>query len=139
MLYGASTIGKAGCELVAIYNVLRLKNVKVSFADIIYTADSKGYHMETGYFGTNPYKLGKILTKYKIKYSVIRNEKKLKMKRGTMYIVSYWNEGGASKGVHTVAVRVIGKNGLSVYNGNNANSFCNLLSKRGFIIGYKVK
>ena len=56
-----------------------------------------------------------------------------------MYIVSYWNEGGASEGVHTVAVRVIGKNRLSVYNGNNANSFCELLSKRGFIIGYKVK
>ena len=115
MLYGESTIGKAGCELVAIYNVMKLKNKSVSFADIIYESDFSGYHISTGRLGTNPYKIGDILTEFSVKYSVIKKLSKLKRGSLNTYIISFWNKGGASQGIHTIAVRVM-KEKIIAYN-----------------------
>lgn len=116
MLYGEETIGNVGCELIAIYNIMKLKNKPVSFADIIYESDFSGHHVATGRLGTNPYEIGKILTKFDLKYSLIKKQSNLKRKMGNNYILSFWNRGGVSKGLHTIAVHVAGKKAIVTYN-----------------------
>ena len=147
MLYGEETIGNVGCELIAIYNIMKLKNKPVSFADIIYESDFSGHHVATGRLGTNPYEIGKILTKFDLKYSLIKKQSNLKRKMGNNYILSFWNRGGVSKGLHTIAVHVAGKKAIVTYNdgvdedkkSKTRKRFKEILEDRQFIIAYKIK
>lgn len=147
MLYGEETIGNVGCELIAIYNIMKLKNKPVSFADIIYESDFSGHHVATGRLGTNPYEIGKMLTQFDLKYSLIKKQSKLKRKMGNNYILSFWNRGGVSKGLHTIAVHVAGKKAIVTYNDGvdedtkwkTRKRFKEILEDRQFIIAYKVK
>ena len=71
--FGKSDMAYAGCELIAIYNAILLKTKKaVSLSKIIYQCEISGYstlHKDSGMWGTNPYKIGNLLTKFGIKYS----------------------------------------------------------------------
>ena len=69
-----------------------------------------------GKWETNPYRIGKLITKCGMKYSVIKAAKKLKMKKGGVYIASFWNSIDVFDGIHTIAVKVRGKNKIQSYN-----------------------
>ena len=120
MLYGDSIMKDTGCELIAVYNAIYLKKGKtISLSSLIRYSEDKAYSMRNGVWGTTPYKLGKILTHYGVHYSLCKKKKTVKLKKGKIYIISVYNEGGLLKGVHTFAVIGLGKKkGFEVYNDN---------------------
>lgn len=80
--FGTTNMSNAGCELIAIYNAILLKGKKgVSLSNIIWKCELSGYTALTGQWGTNPYRIGKLITKCGMNYSVIKGAKKLKMKK----------------------------------------------------------
>ena len=99
-----------------------------------------------GKWGTNPYSIGKILTGYNVKYSLIKKQHKLRTKKNKVYIISFWNRGGLFNGVHTIAVKVQDKKNILAYNDGalgaplhkRVSSFDELLKEREFIIGYQI-
>ncbi len=149
MLYGDSNIHDSGCELVAIYNAIYLKNYKkISFSNLIRYSEKKAYSMRNGVWGTTPYRIGKILTYYGIKYSVCKKKADIKLKNGKIYIVSVYNEGGLLSGVHTFTILAKRKRfGYYVYNDGkdqgkeyrNPKNRKGIFKKREFIIGYCLK
>ncbi len=68
------------------------------------------------------------------------------MKKGSVYIVSFWNSGDIYNGVHTIAVKVKKKNQIETYNKDYSDKpgivkgkFKKLLKGNPFIIGYKLR
>ena len=68
------------------------------------------------------------------------------MKKGRIYIVSFWNSQDIFDGIHTIAVKVKKKNEMESYNDEYSTrpctvhgSFKNLLKGRPFIIGYRMR
>ncbi len=81
--FGTSNMGNAGCELIAIYNAILLKEgKKISLSKLIYQCEISGYTALTGQWGTNPYRIGKLITKAGINYTAIKSRFNLKMKKG---------------------------------------------------------
>ena len=63
LLYGAgNTHNNVGCELMAMYNALKLTGHPVSYSYLTFQAETTvGAQMRCGAWGTNPYKLGGIM------------------------------------------------------------------------------
>ena len=162
--FGTSNMKNAGCELIAIYNAILLQNGgSCSLSDIIWKCELSGYTALTGQWGTNPYRIGDLLTmskmRYsaiqnvkrlitmsKMRYSAIQNVKRLKMQKDKIYIISFWNRRSIFDGIHTIAVKVIKRNKIQCYNDIYSDkptivsgTFKKLLKGRPFIIGYKMK
>lgn len=145
--FGTSNMGNAGCELIAIYNAILLKEgKKISLSKLIYQCEISGYTALTGQWGTNPYRIGKLITKSGMNYTAIKSRFNLKMKKGGVFIVSFWNSKNILKGIHTIAIKVKSKNRIKSYNDVYSDSsktvkgtFKKLLKNRPFIIGYKMK
>lgn len=145
--FGTSNMKNAGCELIAIYNAIQLKSgVEVSLSDIILQCELSGYTALTGQWGTNPYREGKLITKCGMNYSAIRKRIKLKMTRGNIYIISFWNSQNLLDGIHTITVKVLSGNKMQTYNDEYASvpmivsgTFKDLLKGRPFICAYKMK
>ena len=64
--FGFGNIGANGCGPTSIYNILKLENRDVNFADIIYKFDLNGENVY-GIGGSNPIKVIKVLRDYKFK------------------------------------------------------------------------
>lgn len=145
--FGTSNMKNAGCELIAIYNAILLQNGgSCSLSDIIWKCELSGYTALTGQWGTNPYRIGDLLTMSKMRYSAIQNVKRLKMQKDKIYIISFWNRRSIFDGIHTIAVKVIKRNKIQCYNDIYSDkptivsgTFKKLLKGRPFIIGYKMK
>ena len=145
--FGTSNMKNAGCELIAIYNAILLQNGgSCSLSDIIWKCELSGYTALTGQWGTNPYRIGDLLTMSKMRYSAIQNVKRLKMQKDKIYIISFWNRRSIFDGIHTIAVKVIKRNNIQCYNDIYSDkptivsgTFKKLLKGRPFIIGYKMK
>lgn len=79
-----------------------------------------------------------------MKYSVVKERKKLKMKKRNVYVVSFWNSKNIYDQLHTISVKVKKRNKVTTYN-DPQNDKCKLLSFKGllkgrpYILGYKVK
>ncbi len=145
--FGTTNMKNAGCELIAIYNAILLKNGdKSSLSDIILQCELSEYPVLTGRWGTNPYRIGKLITKARMNYSVVRSRTKLKMKKGNVYIISFWNSQHIFDGIHTIAVKVKNRNEMKSYNDQYSDyaksvygTFKKLLEGRPFIIGYRIR
>lgn len=79
-------------------------------------------------------------------YAALKSRLKLKMRKGRVYIVSFWNSRDAFAGIHTIAVQVKNKNKMKTYNDKRIDTprtvhgrFHKLLKGRPFIIGYRMR
>ena len=146
MVYDKAKIKDVGCELVAVYNVMKRLGKWQNFANLITEFVINGLSWNYGYFGTESKYLAKYFDSHSVKYShyykdVSRFEKKAK--KGRIAIMSFWNSGWFCDGIHTVAVFY--KNGKwIVYNyskyDETTSSFNNLTEifkkTKYFIRGY---
>lgn len=98
-----------GCEVIAIYNALRLKGKGMPLSRIAFEMEVNGASTLYGVFGSNPYFIGKFLRangiRYKISLSVANLNKNFR--RGGIYIISFWNTKTVFGGIHTVAVNFL--------------------------------
>lgn len=78
------TIEKA--TLIAIYNACSLKKLEnVSLSKIIYLCELGGYAALTGQWGTNPYRIGKLITMCGLNYKALGSPRKLQMENLKIY------------------------------------------------------
>ena len=128
--YGFFGANHNGCEVIAVHNARVLKDLDSSFSE---TADA--FHANwamlgiSGYFGSNPFEIGRVLDYYDMDYTRVRANE---MTKHGVYIVSYFNPNSLM--IHTIAVEY-NYNGYTPYNTNNTN-FNPLSFGRRYICGY---
>ena len=116
--YGNKNISYNGCELIAVYNALLLKNNKHDFENIIDKAEKTDKLLWlNGLWGSNPNYLDKLLEQYNQKYQKIKDSNYNKyLKEGGTYILSFWNSDSIFDGIHTVTFTVDSSKNIIVYN-----------------------
>ncbi len=129
---GNSDMGYAGCEIIAVFNACELcrnmmdkdKTVEtdteqkddmllldkirgdyIPFSDMINEAETGGYLMRFGKWGTNPLWLPPFASKYGI--GLEKLDRILPEKQG-IYILSFWNDRKVKSGVHTACIQIVG-------------------------------
>ena len=98
--YGNGTSDYNGCGPIAVHNAKLLLGMDSSMPATIERMERLDVTCLNGTWGTNPWKIGKVLASYGIEYSTVELDE---MTQEGVYIVSYWNQeilGGA----HNVAV-----------------------------------
>ena len=151
MKYGFKyTMGHNGCELIAIYNALKLTDSYQNLSDIAlefelnggmamttellstYPAFSYipstelGLILKSGYFGSNPFYIRQYLNahKYKNEQTDSLNELQSWVKPERAFILSYWNDkNNIDRGLHTIAVQVNPDGTIKTYNKSNKNHY----------------
>ena len=141
--FGAFKMSYNGCEVIAVYNALRMKGKGIPISQIALEMEVNGSSLLYGIFGANPYFIGNYFGHHNIKYTRYTSESKMKnsIKNG-IYIISFWNNQKITGGIHTVAFNY--KNGLyTVYNDSDNNtksksyrSLTAIYSGGRFIVGY---
>lgn len=115
MPYGSSTIGHAGCEIIAVYNLLQDMGRDVSFPEVIRTADEIDCLVSNGNGGILPGGTKRLLQAYGIEFEeVSKNTLQAWADHGYMfdgeqYIAITWNTWSENKildsnlkdGIHT--------------------------------------
>ena len=136
--YGMYSASWNACETIAVHNAKILKGMDSSLSETMKDFQSAGAMIEFGYFGSNPYAIGRVLKKEGIEYSRVGlNE----MSQNGTYIISFWNEGAPWNGLHTVAVSYDGSN-YTAYNlyGDGQQHLISLSDYQGrYICGYYIK
>ena len=135
---GKSTVGYAGCEIIAVYNTKLLLGIEyVSMADTIKTFEEQHalaiQDIQNGEWGGNPYSISEILAHEGIKYKEIKGF--YGVKEPGIYIVSFWNSMEPTSGLHTIAIEVYNDGTAKYYNNGGENKFN---EQEIFIAGYKV-
>ncbi len=151
MEYCLAFIKNVGCELIAIYNATKLLGGDPKLSDIIYEFElnpgTKYWAdiINSGYFGTQPEKLGGYLYHHGYKYEYTEDLNKFASwrKSNRVFIMSFWNSDSIFKGLHTVAVQADENGTYSAYNLNSLDtkvstnkSLEEILENREFICGY---
>ena len=124
--YGNSTLGYSGCEVIALYNMLILRNAEESINSIIDFMVNQfnktpcllsGWGMH-GKFGAAPQDIASFLRSREINYQFSFFMSSLN-KNGEpgIFIVSYWNSAPVVSGYHTVAISYDGSDYVA-YNYN---------------------
>jgi|GEM_PF-1695783 len=137
-VYGKYPARHNACEAIAVHNVKVLTGVPSALSETIAVFQSLRAMIFGGFFGSNVYRIGKVLRYYGITYRRFFRKKKLAVPG--LYIISYWNEKPLKNGIHTVTVKNDGKNYFT-YNlhGHGAVSREDpaVFGKR-FIVGYRI-
>lgn len=148
MRYGASDVGKTGCEAVAIYNILLLRGMPCPLSDIIFTLQRAGTLVNEGKWGTNPYTIKRVLDYYHINNERIDNSEiaDANMEVGDIFFVTVWNHRkNPFKGMHAYIVQKHQDNQYYIYNRFYLNrpeivsSIEESLWGHRFIVGYLIK
>ena len=149
MKYGIEyTMYHNGCELIAIYNALKLKDKNQVLSEIALEFEAnEGMEMDfsllkthpsfsflpsipagitlcSGYFGSNPFYIRQYLNahKYKNEQTDSLSELQSWVKPGRVFIMSCWNDkNDIGRGLHTFAVVCDNNGKLYTYNGYNDN------------------
>jgi len=139
--FGNSNAAHAGCEIIAVLNACELcrnmmdrdgsfdrafgkdsdmllldkiRGDRILFSDMIYRAETGGYLLRFGKWGTNPMWLPEFASVYGIKLEKIKKE--VPSEEG-IYILSFWNDKRVKSGVHTACIQIIGDTAVA-YNLN---------------------
>ena len=99
---GKYSVSYNGCEAIAVHNALILSGVGSRLSDVIGLIERK-HHLwffRSGLWGTNPFRIGRIVRSYGL--DCIRLKRHETPEKPGIYIVSYFNRGRISSGVHTV-------------------------------------
>lgn len=141
LLYG-TTMDNNGCEVIAVNNALNLMGFQTSIVDLVKTFQKNNIvicdFLINGFFGSNPYSLGKALKSNQIKYNIVSLDE---LNKEGLYIISYWNSINYNSMLHTVAFQSDGKGNYITYNlyGNGKISSIPPINCIGsYIIGYKL-
>ena len=127
--FGRTDMGYAGCEIIAVHNagelcrsmiredkkfdpdgreILHVDKIRgdyIPFSEMIRKAESEGILIRSGRWGSNPLWLPRFASEYGIKLEKLENN--LPQSDG-IYILSFWNTGKVSDGVHTVCMEIMG-------------------------------
>ena len=111
--YGFYPASHNACETIAVHNAKVLKGINSNLSSTMLEFQMSNAMIEpTGYFGSNPYSIGRVLSNSGISYSRVGlNE----MTESGTYIISYWNGTPCMSSLHTVAVEY---NGISYFTYN---------------------
>ena len=119
--FGYADVGRAGCESIAVYNVLRLLDRPRPLADIIRDMERGGYLRMGGYLGAAPY-FEPLLRRYSAHSRIVtparlrREEREGTAQPGEAYLMVIWNRRfRPQKGLHTFAA-VRSEDGWEVFN-----------------------
>ena len=87
--YGLYSASNNACETIAVHNAKVLKGINSNLSSTMMSFQMANAMIEpTGYFGSNPYSIGRVLSNSGISYSRVGlNE----MTEPGTYIISYWN------------------------------------------------
>ena len=134
-VYGDYPARHNACEVIAVHNARVILGFHSALSETVTLFHGLRAMIFHGFFGSNVYKTGKVLTALGIPYEKIRLKK---MTRRGLYIISYWNEKPLKNGIHTVTVLFDG-NRYTTYNlhGNGivSREDPRQYAKR-FIVGY---
>ncbi len=137
-VYGNYPAQHNACEAIAVHNAKVLLGIPSTLSETIARFQSLRAMIFLGFFGSNVYKIGRVLKSYGIGYK--RFFRKKHLKEPGLYIISYWNKKPLKYGLHTVALTYDGNEYCS-YNryGNSAVNHADpaLFAKR-FIVGYRL-
>lgn len=118
MKFGLGTIGKCGCEVIAVYNMLLLSGMPQPFPKV--AACMRKYAMLFGLWGTNPFVLGRCMRKFGLEPKKLRRPDDVRraLEAGNRCIYVYWTKRRLFSAIHTVCMeRKQGR--LYVYNAYN--------------------
>ena len=122
--FGITTMDNNGCEVIAVYNAMKVLGNQKDICDIAYYFENDGQALK-GMFGTNPYANKRYFEKEGYKVKVVEGEKitEEELPKADAYIVSFWNSDNAMDALHTVAMRKTknGKYELFNYKSNERN------------------
>jgi hypothetical protein len=145
--FGWNTMYHNGCALIAVYNVMILRENPQKMADIVRFYEVTGGQLMFGLFGTDPTHLPQYLNSKSVK-TVVYNSLDLlqsaanKMLSTQQILLTYWNPGGIFKGAHTIAVSKSGSIYTSYNNAsdNSAHKYASLsdIIPGAFMMGYIV-
>ena len=136
-----------GCEVIAIYNALWLRNRRIPISEIAFEMEVNGASTLFGVFGSNPYFIGFYLNAHKVKFNMELSVAKLYKykKENGVYIISFWTGKMFLSPIHTVAVQYR-RGKFVVYNRyDNLTdlysyySFESIFKSGRFIVGYYLK
>ena len=134
--YGICDASWNACETIATHNAKVLKGMDSTLTGTIVDFQMSGAMMACGVLGSNPYSIGKVLSRSGIEYSMVGLDE---MTSPGIYIISYWNEGAPWNGLHTVAISYDGTSYTTYnYNGSTSNSSPSSYAKN-YICGYYLR
>lgn len=143
MKLGGQRLSECGCEIISVYNAMKIVGKDVSLPSLIYDFERSKCMMWWGYLGLSPTRLGEILYAEKIPFfkTYDINELEENAKSARCIIISCWNT-HVWRGLHTFTVRY--EDGrLHAYNGYNGLEYgkhVSELSKNNkMIVGYVIK
>ncbi len=153
MKYGYKyTMEHNGCELIAIYNALKLKGKYQALSEIALEVEindgmamdlnllrthpncpnipdifsDMGITLLSGYLGSNPFYIRQYLNAHKFKHEQTDslNELESWVKPGRVFIISYWNDkNDIGRGLHTIATWVDSNGTIRAYNKSGSDNF----------------
>lgn len=127
MKFGCKTLSWSGCEVIAVYNTIKLLGDSARIQDVVYYYDN-GHDWANGIFGVEPKHISDLLTDSNegYNYNVTKHEANTLSSfdnmnlNGGAYILSWWNEDGVT--IHTMAIYMNKEGNLSVYNYSNGST-----------------
>ena len=153
---GGKHMDGVGCEIAATYNAIKLAGGNVKIAEIIREFEKEGYLMRAitvGDLGSDPYAIGSYMKAHKLHFTKLSSYDEMAktvdsgIGRSTgIYIVSKWNTGNITDGLHTICFYTSNKdNNVNVYNLHPGQTsvlkrkdFESLVEEARFIVGYKL-
>ncbi len=137
-VYGKYPARHNACEAIAVHNAKVLLGVPSTLSETIARFQTLRAMIFGGFFGSNIYKIGRVLKSYGIKYKRIFRKKRLR--EDGLFIISFWNEKPLKNGIHTVAL-TFDETGYKTYNYYGNDRICledpRSYGKR-FITGYRI-
>lgn len=144
MRYGLFPMSYNGCEMIAIYNLLKLENRQgVSLTEICREMYRPAC-VFAGLLGSNVYVLDKYFTRHGMPVmKTLSRDKFFELLDHSKYgIISFWNADNPFNGVHTVCIERTA-DGYRIYNRSNKrdtpadyNDIDEVVSCRRFMAGY---
>ena len=130
MRLGVSDMAYAGCEVIAVYNALKLLGQEHKLSELISRAEKNGALMRKGKWGTNPFSLERLCPNDGVSFQRIKKQPS----EPGIYIISFWNSRRLKNGVHTICVQ-IDEEDIKTYNYSSEMP----LKNKPFITAYAIK
>ena len=141
LLLAGTSMADSGCEVIAVYNALYLMGLNPSMANLIKTFEENNVvianELLTGYFGSNPYGIGRMLNDVGVNYNTVSYEG---LDNKGLYIISFWNSTDYDSMLHTIAMQSDGKGNYITYNNKYDGVDYNfpIENPNLYITGYKI-
>ena len=132
--YGLYKASWNACETIAVHNAKVLKGIPSSLSETMQDFQRAGAMIGYGFFGSSPYRIGRVLETEAIDYSRVKIGN---MTNPGVYIISFWNE-SIFDGLHTIAINYDGATYTAYNLYGDGKTYAIQLSEynKRFICGY---